>query len=87
MAEEEDIPSYSYDPDKAWSIISVKQTVKTVKPLAHSSPKPPGHTRFVCISGEPGAHTDTRTDTRKTHRERAESYIIQRAWCRHTQSH
>ena len=57
MAEDRDIPSYSHDPDKAWSILSVKQTVNTVKPLAHDSPKPPEHTRFVCISGEPGAHT------------------------------
>lgn len=46
------MPGYSHDPDKAWSILSVKQTVKAVQPLAHDSPKPAGHTRFVCISGE-----------------------------------
>lgn len=51
MAEDR-VPAYSYDPDKAWSILSVKQTVKAVQPLAHDSPKPAGHTRFVCISGK-----------------------------------
>lgn len=46
------IPAYSTDPDKAWSILSIKNKVTPVEPLDPSSPKPPNHTRFVCISGE-----------------------------------
>ncbi len=50
----ERVPAYSCDPDKAWSILSVKRKVDPVTPLDPTSPKPPGHTRFVCISGEEG---------------------------------
>ena len=45
------IPSYSTTPNRAWDMLSVKQTVKTVQPIDPDTPKPPGHTRFVCISG------------------------------------
>lgn len=41
---------YSFDPDLAWSVLQVKQTVTSVKPVAHDTPKPEGHTRFVCLS-------------------------------------
>ena len=44
-------PAYSNDPDKAWSILRLKVEVREVKPLDPASPKPEGHTRFVCISG------------------------------------
>lgn len=50
-------PAYSNDPDKAWSILRLKVEVREVKPLDPASPKPEGHTRFVCISD-----THTRTD-------------------------
>ncbi len=48
------VPAYSTDPDKAWSILRVKRKVETVPTIDPNSPTPPGHTRFVCISGERG---------------------------------
>ena len=45
------VPSYSYDPDTAWSILKIKQKVEKVEHLDPTTPKPPDHTRFVCISG------------------------------------
>lgn len=38
------------DPDRAWLVEKLKQKVESVPVLSESSPKPPGHTRFVCIS-------------------------------------
>ena len=46
-----EVPEYSTRPDEAWSVIKVKQKVKTVKPQSHDKKKKDGHTRFVCISG------------------------------------
>lgn len=67
------IPMYSKTPNRAWEILRSKQKVKKVEPLAHSAPKPPGHTRFVCISGKnhmttvaigvPGIPCDCRVQT------------------------
>ena len=45
------VPNYSYDPDKAWSILQLKRKVEAVDPLPYDAPKPEAHTRFVCISG------------------------------------
>ena len=41
---------YSLDPYLAWSVLQVKQTVRTLAPISHDTPKPEGHTRFVCLS-------------------------------------
>lgn len=41
----------SSNPNKMWEILSSKQTVYKVHPHAPQTPKPPNHTRFVCISG------------------------------------
>jgi hypothetical protein len=48
---------YSLDPSLAWSVLQVKQTVRNVTPISHNSPKPEGHTRFVCLSD---THTKTK---------------------------
>lgn len=42
---------FAANPDRAWAVERVKQKVENVPPVSASSPKPPGHTRFVCISG------------------------------------
>ena len=39
-------------PNKMWELLSPRQKVEKVQLLAHDAPKPPNHTRFVCISGE-----------------------------------
>ncbi|XP_062518706.1 metallophosphoesterase MPPED2-like [Corticium candelabrum] len=41
---------YSWNPDLAWSVLQVKQTVKPVQPILPETPKPENHTRFVCLS-------------------------------------
>lgn len=41
----------SSEPNKMWEVLSVKQKVESIKPQAMDTPKPPDHTRFVCISG------------------------------------
>lgn len=46
------IPDYSYDPDKAWVKEKLVKYCRPLKPLDWNTPKPSGHTRFVCISGE-----------------------------------
>ncbi len=48
----ERVPAYSTDPDRAWRIFRVKWKVETVPTFDPNSPKPPGHIRFVCISGK-----------------------------------
>ena len=48
---------YSVDPYLAWSVLQVKQTARTVTPICHDTPKPEGHTRFVCLSD---THTKTK---------------------------
>lgn len=53
----DDVFRYVDNPTKAWEVLKLKQTAKKVKPVDPSSPKPPGHTRFVCISD-----THSRTD-------------------------
>lgn len=44
------VQPYTADPTYAWDRIKVRQTVKQVQLLKPDDPKPPGHTRFVCIS-------------------------------------
>ena len=40
----------SMNPTMTWDKLKVKHTVKPVDPVSWSTPKPEGHTRFVCIS-------------------------------------
>lgn len=47
---DEVVEKHPEEPNKAWSILQVSQTVKKVEPMDPSTPKPPNHTRFVCIS-------------------------------------
>ena len=60
MALKARVHPYSADPTIAWDHIKVHQTVNEVQLLKPDDPKPPGHTRFVCISD-----THNRTDTLK----------------------
>ena len=45
-----DILKFAADPDRAWDVVKHKQKVDKVPPITAN--KPPGHTRFVCISGK-----------------------------------
>ena len=45
---------YVNKPNKAWSILKSRQTVKRLQPMDPRTPKPPDHTRFVCISDTHG---------------------------------
>ena len=40
----------SRNPTAAWEKLSVRQPCKVVQPLPWDTPKPEGHTRFVCVS-------------------------------------
>ena len=42
------------DPDRAWAVEKLRQKVESMPLLSGTSPKPPGHTRFVCISDTHG---------------------------------
>ena len=50
----------SLNPTTAWEKLSVKHKAKKVAPLSFDTPKPEGHTRFVCISD---THNRTNPDT------------------------
>lgn len=50
----------SLNPTTTWEKLSVKHKVKKVAPLSFDTPKPEGHTRFVCISD---THNRTNADT------------------------
>ena len=43
---------FAGDPDRAWAVERVRQKVESVPLVSGTSPKPPGHTRFICISGD-----------------------------------
>uniref|UniRef100_A0A8C2IZL2 Metallophosphoesterase domain containing 1 n=1 Tax=Cyprinus carpio TaxID=7962 RepID=A0A8C2IZL2_CYPCA len=59
-----EVDEYSSNPTQAFTFYNINQGrfqpphVHMVDPLPHDSPKPPGYTRFVCISD-----THSRTDT------------------------
>ncbi|XP_039618121.1 EF-hand calcium-binding domain-containing protein 6-like [Polypterus senegalus] len=59
-----DVDEYSTNPTQAFTFYNINQGrfqpphVHMVDPLPHDAPKPPGYTRFVCISD-----THSRTDT------------------------
>jgi predicted MPP superfamily phosphohydrolase len=44
------VEKYYQQPTEAWNILESSQIVRRVEPLEPSTPKPPGHTRFGCIS-------------------------------------
>ena len=50
----------SLNPTTTWERLSVKHKAKKVAPLSYDTPKPEGHTRFVCISD---THNRTNADT------------------------
>ena len=50
----------SLNPTTTWEKLSVKHQAKKVSPLSYDTPKPEGHTRFVCISD---THNRTNADT------------------------
>ena len=43
---------FAEDPDRAWALEKVRQKVESVPLASSTNPRPPGHTRFVCISGD-----------------------------------
>lgn len=51
------LETYASRPTTAWNLLESSQVVKTLKPNDAANPKPPGYTRFVCISD-----THNRTD-------------------------
>lgn len=51
------LETYASRPTIAWNLLESSQAVKTLKATDAANPKPPGHTRFVCISD-----THNRTD-------------------------
>ena len=51
------LETYVNRPTIAWNLLESSQVVKVLKPHDAGNPKPPGHTRFVCISD-----THNRTD-------------------------
>lgn len=59
-----EVDEYSANPTQAFTFYNINQGrfqpphVHMVDPIAHDTPKPPGYTRFVCISD-----THSRTDT------------------------
>lgn len=50
----------SLNPTIAWEKLSVKHHARKLAPLNYDTPKPEGHTRFVCISD---THNRTSADT------------------------
>lgn len=51
------LESYVNRPTIAWNLLESSQVIRTVTPKDAGTPKPPGYTRFVCISD-----THNRTD-------------------------
>jgi len=47
---------YEVDPDYAWNARKATMVVREVAPLDPKTPKPEGHTRFVCISDTHSRH-------------------------------
>ena len=47
---DEVVEKHPEEPIRAWRILQVSQTVNNIEPMDPSIPKPPDHTRFVCMS-------------------------------------
>lgn len=54
------LEKHVHQPTIAWNLLESSQTVEKLKPIDYNTPKPAGHTRFVCI-----ADTHNRTDKMK----------------------
>ncbi|EDO42031.1 predicted protein [Nematostella vectensis] len=53
------VEEFHRDPTRAWDILEQQQKVQDIQPIDPETPKPEGHTRFVCISDTHCLHSRT----------------------------